>query len=258
MILNIICSLKSKVSREYVNMSIDSFDPLIQKNYISDVKLIPYVAVETLRFRELYNYTNHLEFGQRNKKFEPTEISLQETHIDLWDSILDNPDKNWIGEHDAYLYPDMVDDAMRLLDHIHVVDPYYANIGLYTCFYYINNDAIKMFKELLVNKGFPINSGPYGLLERLFKTSMDRYVKDERGGYGNKEFNYVLPYANHKTLNFGMSPTDIHIPFNFPDRDAKNNPNKTPVTQIYSHRLSTTLHHRGHKKNYTRYHKVIP
>jgi hypothetical protein len=149
MILNIICDLKSYTSREYTKLSIDSFDPLIQKGYVKEIKLKTYIPTDSLNSRKIHNYSKHLSFGQRNQSFEPTEISLQETHIELWKETKDDSDINWILEHDAYLLPERVDDAMKLLDRIHEVDPYYANIGLFTCFYRVNNDAIKMLMESL-------------------------------------------------------------------------------------------------------------
>ena len=257
MILNIICDLKSYTSREYTKLSIDSFDPLIQKGYVKEIKLKTYIPTDSLNSRKIHNYSKHLSFGQRNQSFEPTEISLQETHIELWKETKDDSDINWILEHDAYLLPDRVDDAMKLLDRIHEVDPYYANIGLFTCFYRVNNDAIKMFLRLLSEEyNFPINSGPYGLLERLFKTSMDYFCNSD-GKFGDKEFNFVLPYSNLSSLGFGKSPQDIHKAFNFNDPKEKSDHILTPITQIHSKKLSTTLKHRG-QELLSSFHKNIP
>lgn len=254
-----ICDLNDPKSREYVSKSVDSFDPLVSSNYITDINFKKPVSVDNLDKSQLHNYTVHLENGQKNKKFYPSEISLQETHIEIWNSYHKQKTKNhWIAEHDAYLYPDKIDDAKKLIDSVIEVEPYYANIGLYTCFYYVNFEAIEMFKELLgPYYNFPINSGPYGLLERLFKTSMDYFIKDDEGNFGDKKYNFILPYADHKTLSFGKSPRDIHMVFNYHDPDPKNNKHKTPITQLYSHKLSTSLEHHS-SKNYGPYHKIIP
>ena len=125
--------------------------------------------------------------------------------------------------------------------------------------YGFNQKTAQYQYELLSERNFPINCGPYCVLNRLYQTYTTRYL--ETVDYENKPFTAVHPYHHCDTLYLG---NDVREPFNFPDPLRSANQFPTPTTQVIKKSLKVTQHHHSYNDKqidepWTRHHyfKII-
>lgn len=268
-----IVDFESPISMRYAEISTESFQPAIQKGYISRIRYTQCVTPDMINLSEhgMYNWQPSL-MGLDNGTREIASKSERAgmcSHFDLlrhssgkpiygMDSTVQYKNPPFLVlEHDAYLLPDQVDIFGELVNIIVEHDPSYANIGLFMACYFVNQDTSSVFRSLLTDGNFPINGGPYSVFERLYKT----YIANYPNNNGN---DIIHPWHGCDTLGIGNGHDDIHAFFNTYDPDPDGNKFKTPVTQVISKSLKVTQDHHTYSESkrlepWTRHHyfKVI-
>ena len=106
------------------------------------------------------------------------------------------------------------------------------------------------------SRPFPINGGPYGCMERLYKTYLDNwYFKNRKEEYLRRQETYIHPWAGCDRLHIGKSDWEIRMAFNFfLDKHRPNHDFElyypTPTTQMIKKDLKVTQDHREYPKAY--------
>jgi len=93
MYVHMLCDLRDRSSTERAKKCIDSFEPLIRKNYISNIYSI--------------------------QKLD----SIIDSHYELYRHFLFVRSTDFISEDNAYLLPNQVDNMMRIIDTLVEKDP---------------------------------------------------------------------------------------------------------------------------------------
>ncbi len=214
------------ISMDYHELSKKSFEP------VNDIiEIVPFEAItphhpDFEEHESRYNWQHLLSMDSKHnsKKFDkphsPTERAGMCSHWELirQRSLSDEP--FFVTEHDTYLLPEREDSFRELLELWEDYNLHYANIGLYMGCYSLSRTFAEQATILLKND-FPINGGPYGCLERLFKTFL-------HGSWANKPFKETEQYLNlEKTfihpvdegrggdgLRLGKSDTDMFKCYN--------------------------------------------
>jgi hypothetical protein len=94
---------------------------------------------------------------------------------------------------------------------------------------------------MLLNNAFPINCGPYCVLQRLFRTYTTRHLELPEINYYGIKNTALHPWTKCDTIGVGR---DIGIYFNYSDQHMTGIP--TPTTQVISKRLLVTQDHHGY------------
>ena len=254
-------------SMEYHELSKKSFEP------VNDIiEIVPFEAItphhpEFEEHESRYNWQHLLSMDSKHnsKNFQqphsPTERAGMCSHWELirQRSLTDEP--FFVTEHDTYLIPEHEDSFRESLELWEDYDLHYTNIGLFMGCYSLS----KTFAEqatVLLNKDFPINGGPYGCMERLFKTFLSGSHVNEpfekTDEYHNQEKTFIHPIdSEHITggMRLGKSEEDIHNCYNghhIIDLGSHYDLER-PTTQMLKRSLgsqSVTQHHQAYKKNH--------
>lgn len=247
----------NEASMEYHEISKASFE------CVSDIiEIIPFEAItpqhpDFEEHQSRYNWQwSLMTLDNKDKKlrfdFEephsPTERAGMCSHWELMRLASLTEERFWVTEHDTYLWPEHEDVFRYLVSIVGTRNLEYANIGLFMGCYSFNRDLAHHSYHLLSQKQFPINCGPFGVLERLYKTYCSlQFEKSER--YKLKEFTFLHPWANGDSLRFGKSKEEMFDTYNKFDRDIfphlpRSFWSPNPTTQVVKKDLMVTQEHR--------------
>ena len=235
-------------SEEYAEMSRKSFQRAIDDGYIDSIETFDAITPESENFQEhvdKYTWSKSLMTldtlsGNGKDDHSPSEKAGMCSHWELMRQQGESDEKFWIMEHDTYLIEERY-EAFKLLSE-YSENTLYANIGLFMGMYCMDKGFAHWSHHMLTNNDFPINCGPYCVLQRLFRTySTDWLARPEINYYGIRN-TALHPWGGCDTIGVGR---DIGIYFNLHDKHKTGIP--TPTTQLISKRLSVTQDHHGYK-----------
>lgn len=242
----------NEISEAYAEMSRKSFEPAIEAGIISEIITFDAITPESPDFEEhcaRYNWQVSLmnaDRGQPEADHSPTEKAGMCSHWELMRLQGQSEERFFVMEHDTFLREGMVDVLKEMIDYTRDYDILYSNLGLFMGMYSFKPDVARWQYDVMVDKGFPINCGPYCCLMRLFRTFLSDNVHGklhEYHPYAHKKRLAIHPWAETLTLSVC---DDISVPFNVNDPDPKNSvPN--PTTQIISKSMSVTQDHHRYK-----------
>ena len=254
------------VSMEYHELSKKSFEPV--KDII---EIVPFEAItphhpDFEEYESRYNWQHLLSHDsiQNSKDFKkphsPTERAGMGSHWELirQRSLTDEP--FFVTEHDTYLIPEHENAFRESLELWEDYDLHYANIGLYMGCYSLSRTFAEQ-ATILLNNHFPINGGPYGCMERLFKTFLSGSHVNEpfekTDEYYNQEKTFIHPVDGKgcKGLRLGKSEKDIFNCYNcgYINNSDKSYQIERPTTQMIKRSLgskSVTQHHQAYSQKY--------
>jgi len=243
----IIVDNDNPISVAYAKISRKSYQPAIDNGTISEIIDFPAITPNHPEFDSIvakYNFCQSMMNGDVNNKqpedHSPTEKAGMCSHWELMRMQGEDDERFLVLEHDSYLIEEHIDEFCALIDYINFHGTLYANIGLFMGCYTFEQHCAAWQYELLTKGKFPINSGPYGTLERLFKTYTTNYLsKVNFRGILNT---VIHPWHSCDTLGVGR---DIFSYFNTKDnRPRMSIPN--PTTQVISKSLLVTQDHHGY------------
>lgn len=209
-------------SMEYHELSKKSFEP------VNDIiEIVPFEAItphhpDFEEHESRYNWQHLLSMdSKRNSKnfqqpHSPTERAGMCSHWELirQRSLTDEP--FFVTEHDTYLLPEHEDAFRESLELWEDYDLHYANIGLYMGCYSLSRTFAEQ-ATILLNNHFPINGGPYGCMERLFKTFLSGSHVNEpfekTDEYYNQEKTFIHPVAEGG-VRLGKSEREMYRCYN--------------------------------------------
>lgn len=236
-----------KRSEAYAEVSRASFQPAIDAGIIDDIIVFDAITPESSNFEEhinRFNFTKSLmnedAFGKPDDH-SPTEKAGMCSHWELMKKQGIEDERFFIAEHDTFLHEDQLDNLKEIMEYIDKWDPGYANIGLFMGFYSVRPDVAHWMYSFMTryqhdrNAQWPINCGPYGNIQRLYRTWCSHHPSQYHRA--------IHPWNACDTLYFG---DNIGQAFNMVDPDKKNSrPN--PTTQMMSAELKVTQDHHGYR-----------
>lgn len=235
-------------SEEYARLSRESFQPAIDAGHLSEIRIFDAITPDSPSYQEhvdKYKFVTSimigdLKSGKNQDDHSPSEKAGMCSHWELMRMQTEQEEQFFIMEHDTYLIPEHLDVFGDMVEFLKTDKPHYMNIGLFMGCYTYSMYAARFMYDLLVNKSFPINCGPYCTLQRLFRTyTTSVLVKEDN--HGNR-VTVVHPWTQCETLGFG---TECGVYFNKPDLDIPNSvPN--PTTQMISKSMKVTQDHHGY------------
>ena len=228
-----ISDLNNPVSVQYTEIALESWS----KQDILDIEVIQCYTPDTISELEpLYNWKPLLHGMQRGKMSSPSERAGDISHWQLIKKRAESRSRFYVMEHDSYLLD--ADEFKRQFDFTMEHGLSYANHGLFMSCYSLSRVAAIYMHDLLVNRAFPLNGGPYGCMERLVKT----YLSNHRGNWG--QYTWMCHHPNIPHVNVGRTSEELRDTYNFP---AKTSPFKLASTQVISKSFGITQQHDGMK-----------
>jgi len=251
----------SPVSMEYHERSVESFE------IVDDlVEIVPFKAITptTPNFDEhqsKYNWCKSLmRLDNGNEEYDephsPTERAGMCSHWELLRLRGETDERFFVTEHDTYLIPELENEFRYLVDIIMKRDLEYANIGLFMGCYSVSQSFGAWSHHIFTQREFPINGGPYGCMERLYKTYVSKHWK-HTDDYRNKEYGFVHPWGDCDSVRFAKTEDEMFDTYNsFPDKVFKGTrygqPDywiKNPTTQMIKKDLKVTQDHRQYPQH---------
>jgi len=233
-------------SEEYAYLSQRSFQRAIDDGYIDSIETFDAITPEIPDFQEhvdKYTWSKSLmladTLGQNPDDHSPTEKAGMCSHWELMRQQGESDEKFWIMEHDTWLLEERY-ESFKLLSE-YAENTLYANIGLFMGMYCMDKSFAHWGHYMLTQKDFPINCGPYCVLQRLFRTFTTRHLELPEINYYGIRNTALHPWTGCDTIGVGR---DIGVYFNKRDKHKTGIP--TPTTQLISKRLSVTQEHHGY------------
>ena len=234
-------------SEEYAELSRKSFRRAIDEGYIDSIETFDAITPQSDTFKEhvdKYIWSKSLMIvdvtsGNSKEDHSSTEKAGMCSHWELMRQQGESDEKFWIMEHDTWLIEERY-EAFKLLAE-YAENTLYANIGLFMGMYCMDQRFAQWGNHMLVNKRFPINCGPYCVLQRLFRTFTTNQLKLPEIDYYGIKNTALHPWTGCDTIGVGR---DIGLYFNQRDRNMTGIP--TPTTQVISKRLCVTQDHHGY------------
>jgi hypothetical protein len=239
-----IADLNNPVSVRYTEIALESWS----KQDILDIEVIQCYTPDTIADLEpLYNWQPLLHGMQMGKMSSPSERAGDISHWQLIKKRAESDARFYVMEHDSYLLD--ADEFKRQYDFTMRHGLVYANSGLFMSCYTLSKSAAVYMNDLLLNRKFPLNGGPYGCIERLVKTYLSDYhertyweIKD----WGNEPYEWMCHHPNLPHVNIGRTSEELRDTYNYP---AKESPFKLASTQVISKSFGITQEHNGMKKS---------
>jgi len=250
------------ISMDYHELSKKSFEP------VNDIiEIVPFEAItphhpDFEEHESRYNWQHLLSMDSKHnsKKFDkphsPTERAGMCSHWELIRQRSLNDEPFFVTEHDTYLLPEHEDVFRESLELWEDYDLHYANIGLYMGCYSLSRTFAEQ-ATLLLNNEFPINGGPYGCMERLFKTFLagshvnEPFEKTDE--YYNQEKTFIHPVGDDGAmeLRLGKSEREMFECYNasYVEPIDLSYQIERPTTQMMKKSLgskSVTQHHQAY------------
>jgi len=235
-------------SEEYAYLSQRSFQRAIDDGYIDSIETFDAITPEIPDFQEhvdKYTWskslmTLDLNSGKDKDDHSPSEKAGMCSHWELMRQQGESDEKFWIMEHDTWLLEERY-ESFKLLSE-YAENTLYANIGLFMGMYCMDKSFAHWGHYMLTQKDFPINCGPYCVLQRLFRTFTTKHLELPEIDYYGIRNTSLHPWNECDTIGVGR---DIGVYFNKRDKHKTGIP--TPTTQLISKRLSVTQEHHGYK-----------
>lgn len=242
----------NEVSEEYARISRKSFEPLIVAGVIEEIITFDAITPDCPHFDEhvsRYNWESSLMVGDLRGSnpddHSPTEKAGMCSHWELMRMQSESDERFLVLEHDTFFLAEHFDVFCDLIKRIEEEGTLYANLGLFMGCYSLHPHTAGWQYEVLTEKDFPINCGPYCTLQRLFSTYTTAYLK--KVDYRGVEDTVIHPWHDCDTLFFGRK---VGIAFNKRDPSRADNMWKTPTTQVVSKSLAVTQDHHGYQQNF--------
>ena len=242
-----IVDLTNPVSVEYHEISKQSFQPAIDEGLIEEI--IPVQAITPTagldQWEDKFNWENsltHIDNQDGDGTISPTERSGNISHWLLMQRQSESDERFLIMEHDAYLLD--LTRFRRCIKFMNRHDMCYANMGLFmSCYSYNKHAAGWMWNELIKNQ-LPINCGPYGVAERLYKNYATHYLS--KRNYLGKKWCFMTHMNNCKHIGFGKTAEEMFATYNFtPDVSDL----VIPTTQCIKRSLGITQEHQNYNEH---------
>jgi hypothetical protein len=240
-------------SEEYAYISRESFTPALDKGILEDIITFNAITPDSPDFEEhvsKYTWKTSLMYadlkitgGSDKDDHSPTEKAGMCSHWELMRRQSETDEMFLVMEHDTYLLD--VDMFEKCLNVTKDKDLLYTNIGLFMGCYGFEKETARWQYDLLVNREFPINCGPYCTLQRLFATYTTSVLK--QNNYRGRGDTFIHPWHKISTLNLGRN---VQKPFNLLDPNPKENEWKTPTTQVISKKWGVTQDHHSYKQRH--------
>ena len=245
-----IVDFNNPVSVEYHQLSKDSFRPAIEKGLISEIKGVQCITPDTLpEYEHMFNWRRDLTFMKNmNGDITDSEKAGNISHWLLMKQQSDTDERFFIMEHDAFLLNSFKFE--KAMDFMLTHDLCYANLGLFMSCYSYNTDTAAYCWKLLTKGAFPINCGPYGVAERLYKTYADRVMKPNN--YYGRKYGYLTHYKDCEHLGYGLTAQEMFDTYNKVPPQGANLEFRLPSTQVISKRLSITQEHAGYEERFVK------
>ena len=237
------------VSMKYSEIARESWKPAIDRGLITDIVLHQGMTKRTLEnHQSKYNWQKSLariDGGVNNSNdMTRSEIAGMCSHWDLMRKQSEETERFFIMEHDAYLLD--VDVFEECMEFMYEHDIAYANLGLYMSCYSYNRHAAGWFYDELTKNRLPINTGPYGVVERLYKNYATHYLS--KRNYNNQKFQFMHPFANLTKISVGTHAEEMKNAYNFKAPEPVFG-FPTPSTQCWSESLGITQEHANYNEN---------
>jgi hypothetical protein len=257
-----IVDFDNPVSMKYSEIARESWEIAHKRGLLSGIELYQCVTEQTLKkHREKYNWQRSLaqiDGGEKNsKQMTLSEIAGMSSHWDLMRKQGEETERFFIMEHDAYLLD--VDVFEECMEFMYEHDIAYANLGLYMSCYSYNRHAAGWFYDELTRNRLPINTGPYGVVERLYKNYATHYLS--KRNYNDRQFQFMHPFTNLTKVGVGSHAEEMKNAYNYPAPDPVFG-FPTPSTQVWSESLGVTQDHANYtgnpKTQRGSFYKIIP
>jgi hypothetical protein len=251
------------ISEEYAKLSRESFECVSDVIEIEQFDAITPESPEYDSHQSKYNWQRSLmrmdnRSTQDKESYDhphsPSERAGMCSHWELLRQRSETDERFYVIEHDTYLWPQHEETFRGLLDTVYELDHEYVNIGLYMGCYSVSREFATVAIDLLEDQNFPINGGPYGVMERLFKTYVSAHYSKKQGYITRPEL-FIHPWASCDRLRHGKTREKMFETFNkhpvqvFPDLpDTSWKPN--PTTQMIKKDLKVTQDHREYPDIY--------
>ena len=251
------------VSMEYHEISKKSFE------CVSDIiEIIPFEAItpQSHNFDELQkkikwelSLTGLEIWGRSETGIEihdphtPSERAGMLSHWELLKLRSEVEENFYVIEHDTFLLPEQEENFRELLELREDYELEYANFGLFMGCYSVSKKFAHYAYHLLYNRDFPINGGPYGVMERLYKTYLSRVARKDSKVW-NRPVLFMVPWVCCRLLNLGKNEAEMNNTYNFESHIiSPDTPEEyyyeVPTTQVISKRLMVTQDHIQYPKD---------
>lgn len=235
-------------SEEYAEISRQSFQKAIDEGYIDSIETFDAITPDSDTFQEhvdKYTWskslmTLDLVSGKEMDDHSPTEKAGMCSHWEIMRQVAESGERVWVMEHDTWMIRDRWESFKLLTEYAE--GTLYANIGLFMGMYSLDPRFAHWAYHMLTNQDFPINCGPYCVLQRLFRTFTTDHLKREEIDYFGIRNTALHPWGGCDTIGIGRN---IEPYFNRFDHGKTGIP--TPTTQVISKRLCVTQDHHGYK-----------
>lgn len=240
-------------SEEYAELSRESFRPALRDGHITSIETFDAITPESDTFQEhidKYVWSKSLmdidlKSGKEVEDHSPTEKAGMCSHWEIMRMVGESDERVWVMEHDTYLlYPERY-ESFRANAAL-APNTLYANIGLFMGMYSLDPRFARWAYHMLTENDFPINCGPYCVMQRLFRTYTTVVLKKPEVDYFGMPITAIHPWHNCDTLGYGRDIFGFFNKNDFNENHAHSVP--TPTTQLISKRLSVTQDHHGYKQ----------
>lgn len=242
----------NSVSEEYAALSQYSFEHALSEGYIDSIEKFDAITPDSEDFQEhvdRYTWSRSLmtldnkKFGQPKDDHSPTEKAGMCSHWEIMRQCAESGERVWVIEHDTWMLEERFESFKSLV----ALAPHtlYANIGLFMGMYSLDPRFCHWAYHMLTTNDFPINCGPYCVLQRLFRTYTTNHLSHPDIDYYGKHVTALHPWHNCDTIGVGR---DIGIFFNTNDSKDRTHGLPTPTTQVVSKRLAVTQEHHSYKQ----------
>ena len=231
----VITDLNNPTSVKYSEIALESW----KQQSLLDIEVIQCYTPSTISELEpLYNWQPLLHGMQNGKMSSPSERAGDISHWQMIQKRSKSMERFYVMEHDSYL--EDPDEFKRQFDFTmeHGLD--YANHGLFmSCYSFSRRCAIYM-NDLLLKRGFPLNGGPYGCVERLVKT----YLSNNNDN--NRPYTFMTHHPNTENVSVGATAKELYKVYN---RTSEDSPFSRSSTQVISKSFGITQTHDGMNSN---------
>lgn len=236
-----IVDLENPKSVQYHEISKESYKPALEEGLIEDI--IPVQAITPSNgleeWEDKFNWDKSLakiDSKHGDGTITPTERSGNISHWLLMQRQAESDERFLIMEHDSYLLD--LDRFRRSMMFMNRHDMCYANLGLFMSCYSYSKHCAQWQWELLTDHNFPINCGPYGVAERMYKTYADNYLV--KNNYLDKKYCFMTHMNNCKHIGFGKTSQEMFETYNYTPNVSDL---EIPTTQVIKRDLLITQDH---------------
>lgn len=230
-----IADLTNPVSVDYTEIARESWIPILNDGTITEIELVQCYTPDTISSLEsLYNWKPLLHGAQKGHMSSSSERAGDISHWQMIKRRAESNDRFIVMEHDSFLLD--ADEFRRQIEFTlnHGLD--YANLGLYMSCYSLSKQFAKYAHNLLVNRAFPLNGGPYGCMERLAKTYLSNTTTQ-------KQYTFMTHYMTEEWVDVGRTSEQLRDVYN---NRVSHSEFRLSSTQVIRKSAGITQNHTGH------------